>query len=504
MTRPTELYACLYAREFPAQALLRLRPEMRASACVVIEGKPPLETVCSLNTRARLLHVEHGMTRVELDTFPDLAVLSRAHETEMTTRAVLLECAAAFSPRIEDRSDDTAFLCGIDISGTQSLFGPPQMLARSLLRRVRAVGITACVTVSSNFHAAVCLAKGLSPSTTVKVVARGEEASMLAALPIAVLNPVETQSETFAHWGIYTLGKLADLPEQELIARIGQDGKRLRQLARGEHPHLFQPLEAPFSLAEKMELDTPVELLDSLFFAVGVMLDQLILRTKARVLALASVTITLTLDGGGMHIRTVRPALPSTDRQLWIKLLHLDLEAHPPHASILAIRLDAEPGSTSKIQLGLFSPQLPEAARLDVTLARIRAIVGEDCVGRAVLQDTHAPEGFRMECFTVSSGSSVSIGSAAPRISMRQLRPPEPASVTLKNSRPTMFFYRERRYAVEQAYGPWLVSGDWWNQSLWGSEQWDLVARSPDGLMLCCCMVRDLMRNQWLMVALYD
>ena len=51
-------------------------------------------------------------------------------------------------------------------------------------------------------------------------------------------------------------------------------------------------------------------------------------------------------------------------------------------------------GSTSKVQLGLFSPQLPEAARLEVTLARIRAIVGEDCVGRAVLQDTHAPEGF--------------------------------------------------------------------------------------------------------------
>ena len=46
--------------------------------------------------------------------------------------------------------------------------------------------------------------------------------------------------------------------------------------------------------------------------------------------------------------------------------------------------------------------------------------------------------------------------------------------------------------------------GDWWNQTLWGFEQWDLIARSHDGAMLCCCLVRDLMRNQWQMAALYD
>jgi protein ImuB len=62
-------------------------------------------------------------------------------------------------------------------------------------------------------------------------------------------------------------------------------------------------VEPPFGLAEKMELDSPVELLESLLFGVGVMLDQLILRAKARILALATVTITLTLDGGGTHIR---------------------------------------------------------------------------------------------------------------------------------------------------------------------------------------------------------
>jgi protein ImuB len=444
------------------------------------------------------------MTRVEIDTFPNLVVLSRSREVEMATQAILLECAGTFSPRVEERSEDRAFLCCIDISGTQSLFGKPEMLVRSLLQRVRAVGITARVTVSRNFHTATCLAKGLPPSAAVRMVSPGEEATALASLPLAALDLTEVQEETFALWGIHTLGMLAALPEKELIARMGQDGKRLRQLARGEAPHLFQPVEPPFTLSEKIELDAPVGLLDSLLFVIGVMLDQLILRAKARILALASIAITLTLEGGDTHVRTVRPALPSTDKQLWLKLLHLDLEAHPPQAAILAVGLDAGPGSISKVQLGLFSPQLPEAARLDVTLARIRAIVGEDCVGRAVLQDTHGPEGFRMEPFTVSSGDPELMRSPTPCLSMRQLRPPEPACVTVQNSRLAMFFYRERRYAVEQAYGPWFASGDWWNQTLWKLEQWDLIARAQDGAMLYCCMVRDPMRNQWRMAALYD
>jgi protein ImuB len=504
MSRTTELYACLYVKEFPAQALLRLRPELHCRPCVVMEGESSFQRVCSLNTKARLLGMKHGMTRVEIDTFQDPIVLSRSLPSEMAMKDLLLKCAAAFSPRIEDCSEDTALLCGIDIAGTQGLFGPPAMLARSLLQRVRSLGISAQIVVSNNFHAAVCIAKAPSQCTSVQVIPSGEEAVVLAPLPLTVLDLTEQQAETFVLWGIHTLGMLAALPEKELIARMGQYGERLRKLARGDLAHLFQPVEPAFALDERMELDTPVELLDPLLFVVGAMLDQLILRAKTRILALASVTITLSLEGSASHSRTIRPALPTTDKQLWIKLLQLDLEAHPPPASIFAVSLHAEPGSTSKVQSGLFSPPLPEAARLDVTLARIRAIVGEDNAGCALLEDTHAGEGFRMEPFTVSFGNSNVFVSSQQRVAQRYLRPPEKIFITLQNAQPARFFFRERQYVVERAYGPWLVEGDWWNQTLWRFEQWDLVARAEDGSQICCCMMLDLMQNQWQMAALYD
>jgi protein ImuB len=504
MSRPAELYACLYVKEFPAQALLRLRPELHSKPCVVMEGEPSFQQVCSLNTGARLLGIKHGMTRVEADIFQDRVVLARSLRAETATRAVLLECAAAFSPRIENCSEDTSLLCGIDIAGTQDLFGPPAMLARSLLQRVRTLSISAQIVVSNNFHAAVCLARAPSQCTSIQVIPSGEEAAVLAPLPLTVLDLTEQQAETFALWGICTLGMLAALPEKELIARIGQYGRRLRQLARGKLAHLFQPVEPAFALDERMELDTPVELLESLLFVVGIMLDQLILRATARILSMASLTITLSLEGRISHSRTIRPAVPTTDKQLWMKLLHLDLKAHPPPASILALALHAETGSTSKVQSGLFSPPLPEAARLDVTLARIHAIVGEDNAGCAVLEDTHAGEGFRIEPFTLSSRNFNVFVSSQQRTALRHLRPPETIIITLQNAQPARFFFRERQYVVERAYGPWLTGGDWWNQALWGFEQWDLIARAEDGSRLCCCMVLDLMQNQWQMAAFYD
>ena len=507
MTKHAEIYACLYAKEFPAQALLRLRPELRNKPCVVMEGEPPLQEVCSLTRKARGLGIAQGMTQVEVDTFTEVTVLQRSLKEETATREVLLECAGCYSPRVEDCSldcsHDRSFLCALDIAGTTGLFGPPETLARNLLTRVSALGITACVAVSRNFHAAVAVAKAPLP-LSVRVIPTGEESTALAALPLTVLDLTEEQTETFALWGIRTLGMLAALPEKELISRMGRAGKRLRQMARGEMPHLFQPVEPAFTLAERMELDSPIELLDALMFVVNVMLEQIVLRATARVLALASVSITLPLESGVMHTRTVRPAQPTSDRRLWLKLLHLDLEARPPQATILAVALDAEPGSTSKVQLGLFSPQLPEPSRLDVTMARIRAIVGDENAGRIVLEDTHRPDAFRIEPFTVPAALAQETSPRPARPAMRWLRPAETLTVIFESQHPKAFFFHGQRYAVERANGPWRIEGEWWNATQWGCEQWDLMARAQDGATLCCCLVRDLMREQWQMAGVYD
>ena len=503
MSRPPELYACIYVRELPAQALLRLRPELHDKPCIVLEDEPPAQTVCALNTRARLLGLRRGMTKVEGETFENVMVLQRSQRTESSVRAILLECAGAFSPRIEDRSIDGLFVCVVDVAGTEGLFGSPLMLAKQMRQRVRSIGIVAAVTISANVHAALCLARGLSSGVPLRVVPRGEEAKALAPLPVKVLDISETQAETFLTWGIRSVAAVVALPERSLIARLGQDAKRLLQLAHGRHPHLLQPIDIPFVLEEQAELDSPLDDLESLLFGLSTMLEQLIVRARSRVFALASVTITLRLDGGGSHERTVNPRVPTNEKKLWLKLLQLDLEGHPPNASILGVHLHAEPGATSKVQLGLFSPQLPEPGRLDVTLAKITAIVGEGNVGMAVLDDTRQAGDFHIEPFSITTAEPTSTVTTSP-LCLRLLRPAERTKVEMRQGQPCEIYFRSRCYVVERLYGPWLKGGDWWNESIWGNEQWDVVGKTSDSAILVCRLSHDFILKDWRVAGLYD
>ena len=507
-----ELHLCVYAREFPVQALLRLRPELRKKAVVVMEGEAPFQQVCSFNHSARKLGVVTGMSRAEMDSFPSVTLLRRSTVEEQATRLALLESAGCFSPRIEDISGNNAFSCVLDIAGTERLFGPPQRITNLVKDALAALGIRASIAISSNFHTAVYLARGSYSNRSPIVVLAGAERQALADLPLAVLDISPEHAETFLQWGVTSLGMLAMLPEKDLIARLGQEGRRLRQLARGESSHLFLPIDPVFRLEEHVELDAPVEVLDSLLFGVSLMLDQLIARAAARILSLAVITSELGLDNNSLHIRVVRPALPTNEKQLWLKLLHLDWIAHPPPDGVKSMLLRAETGVVGKVQLGLFSPQLPESCHLDVTLAHIRAVVGEERVGGVELKDSHEPEGFRMKPFSViTSMPEKHPEPKLPAAVMRLFRPAEKITMTLRNCCPHIFYFRGIAYETEKSYGPWQAAGGWWTEGRWSIEEWDIIARLRDqtsvgqqGSQLLCCMTRDLICNQWLIQALYD
>ncbi|HEY1895601.1 MAG TPA: DNA polymerase Y family protein, partial [Terracidiphilus sp.] len=115
---PNAVYACVHAAEFPAQALLRLHPDLRRESVAVIEGRPPQEFVCAMNRPALQKGAALGMTRLDVEGLDGIRLLKRSLETEAAARSVLLECAARFSPRIEEASRGTACVFVLDISGT--------------------------------------------------------------------------------------------------------------------------------------------------------------------------------------------------------------------------------------------------------------------------------------------------------------------------------------------------------------------------------------------------
>jgi protein ImuB len=505
---PVPVYLCLHVRDFAAQTLARLRPELRERPVAILKGDPPLETVFALNQRARNLGLELGMSRLQAESFEDVFVSSRVRQQEDSAFVLLMKSADRFSPRIEvlvcpTESTSQATLI-LDISGSGRLFGSPERIAAAVRCDVEAAGFEASTASSCNAYAAVLAARGF-PRTT--VIPPEHESTILSLLPLAVLDLEPEQKETFASWGIKTLGTLAALPQKALIARIGQAGYRLQALARGEYQHLLVPVASPADdvLSESTELEHPVDLLEPLLFVLSRMLEQIIARAAERALAIACVETRLVLDCATRKedCRVVRPALPECNHHTLLKLVQLDLETHPPEAAVIALHMQAQPARPQTVQQGLFAPQTPEAGRLEVLLARLRKLIGEDRIGAPELLDSHRPDAFRMAPFV--SNISTSLQTAATGIhasAMRMLRPPRTVRVEMQDSRMAALFLDGRKLPVHQTSGPWKASGTWWTHSEWCREEWDVVLGEQE--RLCCRVAYDPGARCWYLTGIYD
>jgi protein ImuB len=558
------LYLCLHVRDFPVQAEVRVCPELRGRAVAVLDGTPPLETVFSLNGQARRLGLRLGMSRVQAESFISnsnsnrISLHMREKHQEDSAFRVLMECAERFSPRIEVLASPTENVSGatlvLDIADCERLFGPPKQIAGALLRAADAAGFQTSIATSANAYAAVVAARGF-PGIT--IVPAGYEADILAPLPLAVLELEAEQRETFASWGIQTLGQLAGLPQTALVARVGEVGRRLQALSRGDCEHLLAPVEPPADavLCESTELEHPVDLLEPLLFLISRMLEQIFRRAAARALAIAQVETRLVLDGmvRREHRRIVRPALPEWSHSTLLKLVQLDLELHPPEAAVIALHLVVQPARSQSVQQGLFTPHTPEAGRLEILLARLRKLVGEDRVGAAELLDSHHPEAFRMAPFVpgVSTDSRAFAGTCAS--ALRILRPPRVIRVEVNKSSPqalkrnplsaaygttevvpfpktcanlsfsaaceavpcpktiyqnsstlhlAAFYLEGQRFVVQRDSGPWKASGAWWTYPDWSREEWDVALGGQD--KKCCRVARDPASNCWYLIGIYD
>ncbi len=522
-------FACIFVPNFSVAATFRPETELRAQAVAIFEGKPPLEKIVAVNQSAKRLGIAPGMTKAQAELCPELSLRLRSPLQEAAAHAALLDCAQSFSPCVEDAATDTAIL---DLTGMESLFGPLPGIARAIFQRAAVLGLDANVAVASNADAAVLAARGFSGVT---VISAGKETEQLGSLPIEVLfaEPSENKNkeedkkaagllETLNRWGVRYLDALAALPEVELSERLGQRGVRLQQLARGAALRTLVPAEAPPVFEEAVELEYPVVLLEPLAFLLNRLLEQICARLATRALATQEVQLTLELEHfssvnretkskNPQFQRTLRLPLPMLDAKLFLKLLQLDLNAHPPGAPIKKIHLVAEPVRPRPAQGGLFLPPSPEPEKLELTLARIAALVGESRVGSLELLDTHRAESFRMKRFvpsaaTVKNNKKKLEKEKSAVAALRILRPPLRAAVTLENGEPAHVACTKKKEVhgtVLWKAGPWRSSGDWWEREAWSRDEWDIALQNSGDVVLYR-LVHDWLNGIWFIEGTYD
>ncbi|HTS12857.1 MAG TPA: DNA polymerase Y family protein [Candidatus Limnocylindrales bacterium] len=283
-------FAAIFVSNFMVQAVMRAEPALRERALALIEGTPPLWSVAAMSEAARKSGIRIGMTKAQVEQFRGIEIRPRPRGQEKVAHAALLDLGWSFSPRVEDAGPDTIV---VDLAGLGSLFGSEEEIAQEMARRARGVGLNAQVATAEKIDVAILAARGFAGVT---VVSAGEEAKRLGCLPVGVLAPTMEACETLERWGIHSCGEMGALPAEELSERLGQEGVRLRELARGESVRSLTLAEAEIHFEEEMELEDAVEDLEPLSFLLGRMLDGLCARLEARALAVSAVRVRFELD----------------------------------------------------------------------------------------------------------------------------------------------------------------------------------------------------------------
>ena len=292
-------FACIFVPDFAVEALLRAEPELRSQFVAALEGKAPMQKIFAVNEKARSAGISPGMTKLQGETCPELVLRPRSPLQEAAAHAALLDCAQSFSPRVEDTACDTVLL---DLAGLEPLFGTLPKIARDLARRAFDLGLESQVAVASNPDTAILAAHGFSGVT---VISDGKEAEQLGNLPLKVLFEEDSNPQTLEileRWGIRNLGALSALPDIALSERLGQEGIRLQQLARGNTSRTMVSVELPLVFEEAVELEYPLMLLEPLAFLLNRLLEQLCARLSARALATQELRLDLTLDQTATHV----------------------------------------------------------------------------------------------------------------------------------------------------------------------------------------------------------
>ncbi|HLK54008.1 MAG TPA: DNA polymerase Y family protein [Candidatus Angelobacter sp.] len=524
------LFGCIHLPDFPVQAALRgldaLSPDkvriyFRTVPIAVLDGPDRLLKVSACNERARKLGIWTGMTQFQAEACTGVELRKRIAAQEVLAHRALLDCGYDFASRVESTSPGTVIL---DLAGAERLMGSPRQIAQQLTKRSVQAGFEGNIGIAANPDAACCAARGNAGTT---IITAGDEAQRLGALPVEILELGPEVLDTLESWGIRDFQSLAALPQLELSQRLGQHGLHMQQLARGEVRRELVPAEPPERFQESLELEEAIDLLEPLGFVLNRVLQHLISRLKMRSLATDEARIDLKLEvhadrqsevhalpeeSESRRQSRLKLPVPTQDGKVLLKLLQLDLAERPPWAPVRKVTIELMPARTRTTQANFFQPTGPEPAKLEITLARLRAVVGEtdeegrERVGFPVVLDSYRPDSFAVLpiCAPKQNDQHRRKRPDASLLPIRMFRPPVRARVQVPGSGPARIAFNNRRAGAKHASGPWRNDGEWWRaRDASQQEEWD-VELGVSGGKRVYRIFREAQTGEWFVQGMYD
>jgi protein ImuB len=494
--------ACLDLPAFPLQLVWRQEPAWRASPVVVIDQDRPQGEVLWACERARSVGVLVGQRYAHALSL--CSGLRARVVPEAQIRVAIDELRASlhrFSPGVEPGEPGTFWLDG---EGLERMFpetGGPHGSAwgMAIAQALSDLGYRGAVVIGFSRFATYAIARATRLGVTV-LRSDLDERAMASQVPLARLDVEPRLREALGRLGVTRVGEMVRLPAGGILERFGRDAHRLYQLAAGERWDPLVPVAPPEAPDERILLDDDEDDVERLVFASKAPIDRLLDRLAARGRALTALHLELSLKHavGQISVRgdCIKPAAPSLDGRMLLRLVHLRLTGMPPVAPVNAVRVWAEDTAATREQLALFAQKPRRDLRAaDEAVARLRAELGDDAVVCAVLRDGHLPEasfGWERLVHIVAAKPSADRHVVRPLIRRVFARPRQLPSQTRLGRDDGWLLSGLEHGAVLRILGPYVVSGGWWTHELYREYHFAELRRGD-----CMWVYFDRNRRRW-------
>lgn len=301
-------------------------------------------------------------------------------------------------------------------------------------------------------------------------------------------------------WGVHTFGEFSRLDKEEIRGRLGSEAVQLWERAQGKSTRLLKLVEPPESFLENFEFDYEIETAEPLLFVLRRFLEQLALRLNGIYLVAKTLTLRIQFSTKQTYQRRFEIPEPTNNVELLFRMLQTHLENFKSEHPIVAVSLEAQPVKPLPQQFGLFEASLRNPNQLYETLARLTAIVGTGRLGTPMLENSHWPDAFSMEPFRWELPEpNIPPRETTTGAALRRFRPNRPVSVLFEHDKPAhLESGSQLNDAVNGQAGPYLASGNWWDDKTWSRQEWDVEL--DNGIL--CRLHSNL--SKWEVDGIYD
>lgn len=458
------MFACLLLPNFRLQAALRWRESEaggKGISMAIVDGGFLVE----VNDRARECGIVPGMTSPQaMGRDGGIRIFSSDPAQEESLNDVLLDQGLMLSPEVE-RTAPGVVTTDLRRAARGMCW---QQMADGVVAGLRDQALEVRVGVAGTPDLAHLAAEGARPSAIVY-----QAAAFVSTLPLEALHPSGPLRVIFQDWGLRTVGDLLRLPRDETISRLGAEGEKLLAGISGRHQRPLRLVRTAPEYRAAYRFEYEVATTEPLLFLLRRFLEELTGRLRAVHQVAREMELRIPLDDGMVHERDFVIPVPTSEIEGLFRIVQTYLENLRLRQCPVGVQLRLVAADPARDQLRLFDRALRDPNQFGETLARLKALLGNDQVGVPVCRDTHEPNQFAMRAmFSPMTENPVSL--PAMGLPLRRYRPAEPSRVEVADGRPVRVSFRSATERVCQWAGPFRLSGQWWEASSWAVEEWDV------------------------------